>query len=460
MQCLPRDRQLLERVLSHLAQEEITNESSRQHSERENAWHELLSSNCLAEISSDEEQLRLAERARCYCVVEYLLEKLQRYDTILDCYIRNEARHETMFAYMERHVDSPERCIYKQLKGHLRELLAINDTETTRLLALHYSEKIPELLDSLRKEENLLYVFLKCLNDRRAKLEPRQVELLLELHCKMETPEVVQEFLCCNIRLLQNSLERAIAIVESHHLDRAVIYLYEMQESYAKAFELSMDLLKAATGQEAVEEARVMPSLLARSVQTLPAQELERCWFVLLQYVLPKQEFLSITKDLLHEASRHIDLHNLVQLIMNTHNVSSSFGDIKDLLMGMLDSSRHQTEALRNSADFQCQSLHMNFARHHRQARRGLWVTTTKCSVCRQRLYDQSRVLIMGGCGHGLHEECLEEAETALEECPRCYTVIQDQSLALPRPNKSLISISSSLEMGALQLKAPPRRFC
>ncbi|KAH8342369.1 hypothetical protein KR059_003666 [Drosophila kikkawai] len=460
MQCLPRDKQLLERVLSHLAQEEIANESSRQHSERENAWHELLSSNCLAEISSDEEQLLLAEKAKCYCVVEYLLEKLERYDTILDCYIRNEARHETMFAYMERFVDNPERCIYEQLKRHLRQLLAINDKETTRLLALHYPQKISELLDSLKTEESLLYVFLKCLNERRAKLEASQLELLLELHCKLETQDVVMEFLCCNIRLLMDNQDQAIAIVESHHLDRAVIYLYEMQESYTKAFELSMDLLKAATGEEAVEEARVLPALLGRSVHILPAAELERCWFVLLQYVLPKQEFQSISKSLLHEASHHIDLHNLVQLIMNTHNVSSSFGDIKDLLMGMLDSSRQQTEALRGSADIQCQGLHLEFRKHHQQARRGLWVTTTKCSVCRQRLYEQSQVLILGGCGHGLHEECLEDAETTLEECPRCFTAMQEQTLALPRPNKSLISISKSLEMGALQLKAPPRRFC
>jgi len=456
MQCLPRDRQLLERVLSHLAQEEIANESSRQHSERENAWHELLSSNCLAEISSDEEQLQLAERARCYCVVEYLLEKLERYDTILDCYIRNEARHETMFAYMERHVATPERYIYRQLRRHLKELIKINAKETTRILALHYPEKINELLDLLRREEALLYVFLKCLNDRRSELEASQLELLFELYCKMESAAVVQEFLVCNSGY---RLDKAIAIAESHHLNRSVIYLYEMQESYAKAFDLSMDLLKSAAGEEAAKEAQEICALLGRSVTTLPAQELERCWFVLLQYILPLQELQSITKSLLHEASQHIDLHNLVQLIMNTHNVSSSFGDIKDLLMGMLDSSRHQTEGLRHSAGMLCQSLHLQFAERFRHARRGLWVTTTKCSVCRQRLYDHSQVLILGGCGHGLHEECMEEAETQFEECPRCFTNIPDQSLVLPRPSRNLISISSSLEMGALQLKAPPRRF-
>ncbi|KAH8304016.1 hypothetical protein KR018_005910 [Drosophila ironensis] len=457
MQCLPRDRQLLERVLSHLAQEEIAHESSRQHSERESAWHELLSSNCLAEISTDEEQLRLAEKAQCYYVVEYLLEKLQRYDTILDCYIRNEARHETMFAYMERHVISPERCIFGQLKRHLPELLAINAKETTRLLALHYPNKIPELLEQLRAQEPLLFEFLKCLNERRCELEPSQLELLLELYCKMQPAEEVQEFLST---YLGYRLEQAIAIVEKYQLKRSVIYLYEMQESYAKAFALAMDLLRATAGEEGVKEAREICALLGRSVGILPADELERCWFELLQYVLPHPELQAITRSLLHEASQHIDLHNLVQLIMNTHNVSSSFGDIKDLLMGMLDSSRHKTEALRSTADHQCQQLHAQFAERRRQACRGLWVTTTKCSVCRQRLFDNTRVLVLGGCGHAVHENCLEEAETAVAECPRCFTALPEQRLILPKPSKNLICKSSSLEMGALQLKAPPRRFC
>ncbi|SPP85165.1 vacuolar protein sorting-associated protein 8 homolog [Drosophila guanche] len=466
MQCLPRDRQLLQRVLSHLAQEHIEHESSRQHSERESAWHELLSSNCLADISSDEEQLALAERARCYYVVEYLLEKLQRYENILDCYIQNESRHETMFAYMERHVSVPGRCIYPQLKQHLRQLLTINAKETTRLLALHYPERIMQLLESLLEEEALLFCFLKCLNERQCELEAEQMELLLELFCKLETTAAVEHFLATNCGY---RLEQAIAISKRHRLNRAVIYLYEKQESYAKAFELSMDMLRAAAGEQAVKEAQQISALLSRSVEKLPPQELERCWFTLLQYILPHQELQAITKAMLHEASQHIDLHNLVQLIMNTpHNVNSSFGDIKDLLMGMLDSSRHQTEALRTAADALCQNLHVQFARQQRVARRGLWITSTKCCICRQRLSNQTQFLVMGCCGHALHEDCLAECpQVPEEECPRCYANIplgvdgqSSSCLCLPKANRRLFSQSSAMEMGALQLKAPPRRFC
>ncbi|KAH8390618.1 hypothetical protein KR215_007765 [Drosophila sulfurigaster] len=462
-QCLPRDKQLLERVLSYLAQEEITNESTRQHSERESAWHELLSNNCLVDISSDEEQLELAQRARCYYVVEYLLEKLQRFDTILDCYIKNPARHETMFAYMERHVDASERCIYEQLSRHLGELLEINAQETTRLIALHYPQKIEELLEQLSCQQPLLFRLLQSLNERHNELKPMQMELLLELYCQLESPEAVLEFLRGSNGY---RLDKAIEIVERHELKRAVIYLYEQQESYAKAFELSMELLRAADASEAAKEAKQLAELLARSAQTLPEQQLECCWFSLLQYILPQQELQSITKSMLHEASQHIDLHNLVQLIMNTHNVSSSFGDIKDLLMSMLINSRQETEALRCAADVLCNDLHTEFAAQRLVARRGVWVTSLRCILCRQRLYDQTEVIVLGACGHALHQRCLSEEEqaTELKQCRRCAASQPQQQLmplSLPCPNQHRLNNSSShQELGTLQLKAPPRRFC
>ncbi|GBP06832.1 Vacuolar protein sorting-associated protein 8 homolog [Eumeta japonica] len=53
--CLPADTQLLEKVLNYLSKESIENESARLHSERENAWHELLVNNCLDAITNDED---------------------------------------------------------------------------------------------------------------------------------------------------------------------------------------------------------------------------------------------------------------------------------------------------------------------------------------------------------------------------------------------------------------------
>ncbi|XP_017844000.2 vacuolar protein sorting-associated protein 8 homolog [Drosophila busckii] len=463
-QCLPRDKQLLERVLSYLAQEHIAKESERQHSERESAWHELLSNNCLADISSDEEQLELAQRANCYYVVEYLLEKLQRYHNILSCYIKNPSRHESMFVYMELHVHDIERCIYAQVRNNLDQLLQINAKETTRVIALHFPDKIDELLEQLRTKPVELFSLLKCLNERQSKLQPAYLEKLLELYCQQQTPEAVLEFLHDTTGY---RLDKAIEIVKQHQLQRAVIYLYEQQEYYAQAFDLSMELLQTASQETASGEAQLVAALLARAAQTLPADKLERCWFTLLQYVLPQQALQSIAKSMLHEASQHIDLQNLVQLIMNTHNVVSSFGDIKELLMSMLISSRQETEALRLAADVLCQDLHTQFAEKHRQARRGLWVTSMRCQLCRQRLYDQTEVIVLGVCGHAVHDRCLIE-ETPLQQCPRCTitlpTVPADETqlafTSLPCPNQHLLQSSNSIELGALQLKAPPRRFC
>ncbi|XP_068142955.1 vacuolar protein sorting-associated protein 8 homolog [Drosophila tropicalis] len=489
-QCLPCDKHLLERVLSYLAQEHIANESSRQHSERESAWHELLSQNCLNLISSDEEQLQLAKKAKCYYVEEYLLEKMKSYDHILDCYIKNPSRHDMMFAYMERHIQEPERRIYDQLKDNLRQMLDINSQQTTRLVALHYPERINELIDLLSSQKDdakYLFVLLQNLIERQTQMDAMQIELLLRLYCQLQTPQQIEEFLRSHEGY---RLDKAIEIVENcAQLKRSVIYLYEKQESYAKAFDLSMDMLREADStNQASKEAQEISALLGRSVKTLPTAQLERCWFSLLQYILPHQELQSLTKSLLHEASQHIDLHNLVQLIMQTHNVSSSFGDIKDLLMGMLVSSRQQTEALRTASEILCQDLHKDFVEQQKLSRRGLWITSLRCSICRQRLgvgAADTTVLIMGKCGHSVHEKCLIERQEELKEddepCPRCAAMpaplpsssssgshlrLNDHHaesrmspMRLPCPSQHLLSQSSALELGALQLKAPPRRF-
>ncbi|XP_030375331.1 vacuolar protein sorting-associated protein 8 homolog [Scaptodrosophila lebanonensis] len=463
-QCLPRDKQLLEQVLGYLATEHITNESVRQHSERESAWHELLSNNCLAEISNDMEQLELARRARCFYVVEYLLDRLGRYDNILECYIENSERHETVFAYMERHVSTPERAIYAQLSLHLRLLLQINATEIVRIIALHYPKHIDELLQLLSdsNDERLLFSMLQSLHARQAPLTSEQHEKLLELYCKMQSPDEVYQFLRSNVGY---RVEHAISIVQARGLTKAVIYLYEQQQSYTKAFELSMELLREAVQQDSTnsaEMAKQIAELLARAATSLPTEELEHSWFDFLQFILPNQSLQAITKSMLHEASQHIDLHNLVQLIMNTHNLSTSFGDIKDLLMSMLVSSRQETEALRTAAQILCDDLHADFAEQRQVARRGLWVTTMRCVLCRNRLTEQTHVLALGACGHAMHERCLDELMSDSQQCPRCKVGLGTTQplLQLSNPSQHTFTQAGSLDMSVLQLKAPPRRFC
>ncbi|XP_037952335.1 vacuolar protein sorting-associated protein 8 homolog [Teleopsis dalmanni] len=483
-QCLPCDTQLLQKVLNYLAEDEIANESARQHSERETAWHELLVNNCLENISNDEEQLVLANKARCYYVEEYLLEKLRRFDTILECYLNNSLRHETMFVYMERHVKTPERKIYTQFKTHLKSLLNINAKEVARIVHFHFMDELSDLLSVASDDEKSLFIFLENLHRRRANISQEQCEQLLELLCKNK-PDQVTEFL----ETTENySTETALNIVNRYELKMAALYLYEKQQNYQQAFDISMELFACANSADVEARAQDVCSLCERASAHLGLKEREKYWFTLIQVVLPREDLKSITKSMLHQASQFVDLTNLVQLVMNTHNVSGNFGDIKILLMSMLMNSRLETEALGNALKVIGHDLHTKFAKRRKEACRGLWVTMMRCVFCNQRLYNQTNILILGACGHAMHEQCADDFEQKIlsnknelnnvsnddvdddpYKCPRCQITIKPNVLCNPvtlsKPSQNMSNVKNNEDMmrkneiGVLKLKAPPKKF-
>lgn len=474
--CLPADSTLIDKVINYLAMEEITGETARQHSERESAWHELLSSNFLQHLT-DEEQLRMARKANCYQVVEYLLEKLQIYDEILECYLNNQIRYDSMFAYIEMHAKNPERKVYEQLLLHFPRILSIDAEKTTRIVAVYFSNNIVDLISTTKSDTKLLFAFLKALHRLSVPLNSVNSETLLELLCINE-PQSVDQFLenCDAYRI-----ETALDIVQKHHLTTACIMLFEKQGDYQMAFDLSLKLLKEASEENAEACALQISSLCARASQVLSVQEREEYWFELLNLILSREYLKSITKNMLHEASQHVDLPRLVQLVMNTGTVSGNIGDIKDLLMGMLSNSRYETHAMATTAKILGADLHEKFVKRQKEAHRGLWVTFVKCVICRQRLYNQTDVLVLGPCGHSMHVRCIEHKENGFNDCashhshqsedeeetkfkcPRCGSEIpESEPLELSQPTVKLIECNRSkenVELGVLQLKAPPRKF-
>lgn len=458
--------------------ESIINESARQHGERESAWHELLANNCLQEISNDYEQLEMAKKAKCYYVVEYLLEKLQKYGEILETYLFNEQRHETIFCYMERYAHVEERKIYEQMKMHFKKLLEINPKEIARIVVLHYPEKIDDLMNSLVEVEQYLYIFLDHLNQRKATFTSEQAEAYVELLCKLSTEQQLEEFLRKTNVYDSN---KALETVKRYNFNSASIYLLEKQGKYQDAFDLSLKMLNTSTTDQLQDKTEQLINLCTRASVNLPHDQSQKLWFSLLEKALPREDLKSITKTLLHEASLHVDLPNLIQMVMNTNNVSGSFGDIKDLLMSMLTNSSNDVEILEQSADMQGLELNRHFAECRKEAQRGLWVTMIRCVVCHQKLNNNCNILIMGNCSHGLHESCVNDLkrqfksdkELELEDdnndiikyrCPRCMSEISDDILTLPmhlsEPSHKLFSNSSDIpELGKLQLKSPPRKF-
>ncbi|XP_005184957.2 vacuolar protein sorting-associated protein 8 homolog [Musca domestica] len=517
--CLPCDTQLLEKVLNYLSMESIENESSRLHSERENAWYELLVNNCLNAISNDEEQLQLAKKAHCYYVQEYLLEKLQRYDEILSCYISNPLRHETMFVYMERYARETNRKIYQQLKQHLRKLLEIDGKETTRIVDLYFRDMLEELLQLLEDDERFLFIFLKQLQQRNDDLTAEQSEKLIKFLCKYEPMEVEEFLKACNCY----RIDAALDLVMNYKLLPAAVFLAEKQSDYKLAFHLALEILKNASPEQMEECAKSVSALCSRSSLSSKSQltekERESLWFELLKYILPLENLKNITKSMLHEASQHVDLTNLVQLVMNTHNVSGNFGDIKELLLSMLNQSKAETNAMEIAMRILEKEVAEKFHQRKKQASRGLLITMMQCVVCKQRLYNQAAIIIVGSCGHAMHGQCSIEfqrqhhmkfengdydddspstssssrnisqqlsnnlmEDAIIMQCPYCLCCIEEQRMAMPvqlaKPSHNVVNYNNQQlqnanngkyantamaspykELGVLHLKSPPRKF-
>lgn len=444
--------------------------------------------------------MELSKIAHCHYVEEYLLEKLQRYDTILECYLNNPLRHETMFVYMERHCKDEKRQIYEQLQKHIKKLLTIDAKETTRIVDLYFKHKIEDIFQLVATEEEILFIFLKQLQQRNCNLSIQQKDKLLEFLCKYE-PLEVEEFLQTS-ESFHN--ETSLKIVQKYELLQAAIFLAEKLHDYKLAFKISMDILRNCKTEEMPEYAKSVSALCARSSTAskskLSPKERESLWFDLLKFILPLEELKFITKSMLHEASQHVDLTNLVQLIMNTHNVSGSFGDIKELLLSMLNQSKQETNAIEITQKILEKELAEKFQQCQRRAARGLWITMIKCVVCKQRLYNQSAILLIGSCGHAMHEQCSKDYLATMQlstnaddpstsgaslssndslnenfiKCPYCLNEIDSNLLNTPlvlaKPSHNVINYqmhsknfqynaNTDRELGVLKLKSPPRKF-
>jgi vacuolar protein sorting-associated protein 8 len=95
-----------------------------------------------------------------------------------------------------------------------------------------------------------------------------------------------------------------------------MIFLYEKNGDYQKAFTLVMDLLKEAPESVAENYALKVSYLCMRASNILSPADREAFWFELIEAILSRNYLSSIVKQVLHLASSSVDLNKLVQLIM------------------------------------------------------------------------------------------------------------------------------------------------
>lgn len=466
--CLPEDPALIERIMSFVTSDGESEESARTHTDRESAWMDLLMGNFLDGISNFE-MTKMAKAAKCYRVLEYLYERNQSYDEILQCYLLDRTRHFELFSYLRRHADHPEREVFAQMTHHLKALIAINCVELCKVIVDCMPDRLPQLFRTIDKDNAVLFQFMDEFRRLNVVFEnSTDCERYIDLLCRFESKSTVLTFLQSH-PINKYRLDVALETVKKYGMNAASVFLYERQGDYMSAFALSLDLLKEAT-TEPEKQALQIASLCERASETMSDAETEEIWFTFLPVVLSRSaDLTAVTKTILHMASSHVDLSKLVQLVLNSGTKSGNFGDIRTLLMSMLANSQYETMVLETTARILGDDLHRTTAQEMRRAKHGLAIRMAECVDCgrRLRIGESGEVVVLGTCGHPVHRTCFESLTTdALDNatCPRCRkkTSVKN-TMKLGNPKESLFereddeAMRRHRETGTLHLSAPPR---
>lgn len=176
-----------------------TPSSVRDHSEKEQAWLDLLQANKLKHFNSNE-LLDMAITSKCYKVAEHLYELHRDYSNILDCYLKDPVRGGEVFNYILNYIDVPERSVKEQFLVNFQNLVSLNCEKTTEIVIDHFSELIENLTEMLNCDEDLQYNFLSELVSSDIRLPPSIAVMFLEQLCVRDKHKVCDFLMVCMCR--------------------------------------------------------------------------------------------------------------------------------------------------------------------------------------------------------------------------------------------------------------------
>lgn len=306
------DEEMLNKVI-HSLTDFGENLSMRDHSEREQAWLDLLVAKKIEHLSEDD-LLRIAVNSKCYRVAEYLYESQNDYSNILVCYLNDPVRQLDVFNYILNNITDADRCIKQQFLVNFIQLVQVDSKKTSEIVIEHFADLIVQLNEILKEEPHLQFNFLKGIVFSDLKLPADLCETYLALLCANKPNEV-----CNFVKLNTCRIQKALEITKRHGIHSATALLLETAGEWALALKLLLenDMVDAGVG------------LCIRGAEHLNAESAQELWLSLLQHN-QKTESMSL-RHLLHSAAPHVPPDQLLSLVSN-----ANFGDVKELLEGML----------------------------------------------------------------------------------------------------------------------------
>ncbi|CAH3128652.1 unnamed protein product [Porites lobata] len=443
---------LFEQVLEYLANPD---DDSR-HEERQQALLELWNAGGLKQFD-DARILVLAENAKFYRVCEMLYERTRQFPKVLSCYFRDSSREPQVFNYVhyvmteDGYTDLEREELKEASLNSLKSFLSIDCGKTAHMIVTEFPDTLTVVVRQLEGQPTMQYEFLKGVFDSKSSTPARPEdspdaevhEKYIELMCKYQ-PDLVHSYL----RNTENyRLEETLAIVRQFNNTYATAYLLEKAGDIHGAFQLLLETLKVkvkilcdvfekhefppsneirklTANVEAVLLGVLIP-LCQRNSGRLDEADREALWFPLLETVMAPQRkckdttsayflaFKDQTRHVLNSMMGYISLPAILQKIMQDPTYSTGkFGEIKELILGMLDTYSYESTLLKTTNKLLASDLHSSLSNLKNQKNIGYSPKTVRCAIC-QRLFTNDHVssqpdkLLVFRCGHVYHSECM-----------------------------------------------------
>ncbi|XP_065176622.1 vacuolar protein sorting-associated protein 8 homolog [Sycon ciliatum] len=505
-------RQLFEQVLEFLCNPD----SSTRHEERQQAMLELLSTNIAGQFDA-EQLIVLCESASFFQVLEQLYERRREFAKVLSCYWRDPTRRAQAFSYIhhvmldDSFVEFERAEVEQAALKHMQELMEADSLATAKLMITDFAHDLEDVTNRLSEHPKLQYEFLLHvfggpggvgLAKPESPPPPQVHEQYIELMCKYD-PTLVYSYLRSNENY---RLEETLMICRKHLLTDAVAFLLERTGDVQGAFNLLLKSLRAKisfldkTVDEydsdsenivQVETVRVaitaingvllvIIQLCQRNSVRLEAEQRQDLWFPLLEAAMSPQQrwrhassalvsaLKELTSHVLNSMMGYVPLPAILKQILSDPSTSSgSFGELKDLMMGMVETYSYEQTLLTTTNRLLAGDINGSISVLKRVKEKGLAPRSAVCSDCGRRLWESNTAAVAAGrssspavaatvggsvkdkddiyvfsCGHSYHRLCVVSRQPGIVACGIC--------------NKKL-STSTSRQADWHRIREPPR---
>ncbi|KAM4626129.1 vacuolar protein sorting-associated protein 8 homolog [Discoglossus pictus] len=473
------NRMLFDQVLEFLC----SPDDDSRHSERQQVLLELLQAGGIVQFEENR-LIQLAERAQFHQICEFMYERKHQYEKIIDCYLQDPVRKHEVFNYIHNILSIPgysaeeKQATWDKAMGQIVELIELSPSKAADMVCTHFSDQLGAIIAKLQ-EPVRLFQFLRSLLDPRdgaqappeiLQTQPHITELFVDLMCQYEPGQVTSI-----LKVLEHyRLEETIKIAERHNHHETLAYLLERKGDIQAAFTVMLTRLQErlstltkvspdvkdpseVPGLLNVEEALVETiALCERTSHTLNQQQREALWFPLLEAMMSPQKLLSsrssqfyseslksLTMQVLNSMATFISLPSILQRILQDPVYGrGKLGEIKALILGMLDTFSYEQTLLETTTNLLNQDLHWSLCNLKASVTRALVPKQDCCGVCLQqykRRQEGADQIIVFSCGHLYHTLCLRGKECQVEAsgqaqwiCYRCNSSNKGRAVRQP----------------------------